>query len=465
MDHLLHVGLNIGRTIQGTNDGRTRNCLKVDALRPSRFLARMPSTSAAYRLCVHLGFAAARPLGAFDQKTRRGVSLRAGAVARIVAWAAAARDTARPLAWFHAPSVGEGLQARAVLEVFRRRHPDWQVAYTYFSPSAERFAQGLGADIAEVLPADRAGDVDAALEALRPRLLVFTKLDLWPELATRAAAHGVRVALVAGTVRAGSGRLRWPVRALLAPGYAALARAGAIAADDAARLEALGVPRERLTVTGDPRHDSVQARVRAVPPDDPLLRFGGAPTLVAGSTWLPDEDVLLAAFRAVRTRHPAARLVLVPHEPNEPALLRIERQAAALSLPAPVRLSAAEGPVPLLLVDRVGVLATLYGAGTCAYVGGGFGRAGLHSVLEPAAWGLPVAFGPRWRESRDATDLLREKAAVEVQTAADIEQRWTEWIEDEAGRLGQGARARALVTRGAGAAERSADLLDELLRG
>jgi 3-deoxy-D-manno-octulosonic-acid transferase len=423
----------------------------------------MPPTSVAYRLFIHLGFGAVRPLAAFDAKARRGLSLRAGAVARLAAWAAGARDRTRPLAWFHAPSVGEGLQARAVLEAFRRRHPDWQFAYTFFSPSAERFAHGLDVDIAEILPADRVADIDGALDALGPDLLVFTKLDLWPELATRAAARGTRVALVAGTVRPGSGRLRWPVRALLAPGYGALARVGAIADDDAARLAALGVPRERITVTGDPRHDSARARVRAVPPDDPLLRFGGAPTLVAGSTWPPDEDVLLTAFRGVRARHPAAQLILVPHEPHAEALARIERQAAALALPAPVRLSAATGPVPLLLVDRMGALATLYGAGTCAWVGGGFGRAGLHSVLEPAAWGLPVAFGPNWRESRDAVDLMHEEAAVEVTAAEALERQWLRWIEDDGERQRQGARAAALVARGAGAAERSADLLDELL--
>ena len=424
----------------------------------------MPPTSVAYRLFIHLGFSAVRPLGAFDAKVRRGLSLRAGAVARLAAWAASARDVSRPLAWFHAPSVGEGLQARAVLEAFRRRHPDWQLAYTFFSPSAERFAHGLGVDIAEILPADRAADVDAALDALRPGLLVFTKLDLWPELATRAAARGTRVALVAGTVRPGSGRIRWPVRTLLAPGYTALARAGAIADADAARLAALGVPPERIVVTGDPRHDSVQARVRAVTLDDPLLRFGGAPTLVAGSTWPPDDDVLLTAFRGVRARHPHARLLLVPHEPHAAALLRIERQAARLGLPAPVRLSAATDAVPFLLVDRVGVLATLYGAGTCAWVGGGFGRAGLHSVLEPAAWGLPIGFGPNWRESRDAIDLVHENAAVAVTTAAALERQWLAWIEDDAARRRQGARGAVLVARGAGAAERSADLLDELLR-
>src|SRR6476661_1912886 len=86
--------------------------------------------------------------------------------------------------------------------------------------------------------------------------------------------------------------------------------------------------------------------------------------------------------------------------------------ATRCSRSAPARLSAATGAVPLLVVDRVGALATLYGAGTMAYVGGGFGRAGLHSVLEPAAWGVPVAFGPRWRDSRDAALLLEAGAAT-----------------------------------------------------
>ena len=102
-----------------------------------------------------------------------------------------------------------------------------------------------------------------------------------------------------------------------------------------------------------------------------------------------------------------------------------------------MRLSAATAPAPLILVDRVGVLATLYGAGTMAYVGGGFGRAGLHSVLEPAAWGLPVAFGPRWRESRDAALLLEAGAAEALdgrRSAAgeELYRIWSGWIEDEA---------------------------------
>ncbi len=176
--------------------------------------------------------------------------------------------------------------------------------------------------------------VGALLEALLPDLLVFSKLDLWPELATRAANRGVTVAMVAGTVSAGSGRLRWPARQLLAPGYASVAAAGAIAEADAARLVSLGVPASAIRVLGDPRFDSAAARVRSTMPDDPLLRFGrGAPTLVAGSTWPGDEAVLLDTFSAISAARPDARLIVVPHEPTPAHLAGLDARAARARLP------------------------------------------------------------------------------------------------------------------------------------
>jgi 3-deoxy-D-manno-octulosonic-acid transferase len=270
-------------------------------------------------------------------------------------------------------------------------------------------------------------------------------------------------------VSPGSSRLRWPARALLRAGYAAVGAAAAVSGEDAERLARLGVSPDRIRILGDPRYDSVVERIAGVSESEPLLRFGrGAPTLVAGSTWPEDEAVLLAAFGRVRTTHPTARLVLVPHEPTERHLLAAERAAARLRLPAPLRLSRSEDPVPLLLVDRVGVLARLYGAGSMAYVGGGFGRAGLHSVLEPAAWGLPVSFGPRWGESRDAAALLQAGAARALtgQGGAAVEELvgiWSGWIERAAERETEGKRAKSLVERGRGASARSAELLTGLI--
>jgi 3-deoxy-D-manno-octulosonic-acid transferase len=139
-----------------------------------------------------------------------------------------------------------------------------------------------------------------------------------------------------------------------------------------------------------------------------------------------------------------------------------------LGLPEPTRLSVAEASPPLLLVDRVGILAQLYGAGTMAYVGGGFGRAGLHSVLEPAAWSLPVAFGPRWQNSRDASLLLNAGAAVALPltrhaAARALHSTWEGWLGDEAGRQAQGRQAREVVESGMGASDRTAAMLDDLI--
>lgn len=367
----------------------------------------------------------------------------------------------------HAPSVGEGLQAASVLAALRSRVPGAQVVYTHFSPSAERFARHVPADIADYLPYDTPGAAAALLDALRPDLLVFAKLDLWPELASAAGDRGIDVAIIAATVRPHSGRLRAPARALLRPGYEAVTAAAAVSHSDRDGLVALGVRVERIRVVGDPRADSVLSRISNIPPNAPLLRFGaGAPTIVAGSTWPADEDVLLPAFARLRRRDPSVRLIVVPHEPTERHVTRIQRSARRLGLPRPVRLSAADGPAPLMVVDRVGALATLYGAGIMAYVGGGFGKAGLHSVLEPAAWRLPVVFGPEWGESRDARLLIEARGAAglsEREPASQLVRWWSTWLEDELSRAEAGARAHEAVVREAGASERSAEILAGLL--
>jgi 3-deoxy-D-manno-octulosonic-acid transferase len=429
----------------------------------------MPSTPVAYRIAARLGGALAPALSPLSVKLATGHRGRRDAGRRLAAWAGRWRDPSRPLVWFHAASVGEGLQAESVLLDLRHLHPETQSVYTHYSPSAEALARRLPVDVADYLPYDLPSVVEHLLASLTPSLIVFAKLDLWPELATRAASRGVTVAIVAATVSPGSGRLRWPVRALLRQGYRAVSLAAAVSEEDAGRLTRLGVAPERIRVLGDPRFDSVVRRISEIDREEPLLRFGhGAPTMVAGSTWPGDEAVLLAAFARVRAHRPDARLILVPHEPTAAHLVASEEAALGAGLPSPVRLSAASGPVPLLLVDRVGVLATLYGAGSMAYVGGGYGRAGLHSVLEPAAWGLSVAFGPRWRESRDAALLLEAGAAEALTTdrAASGEELfriWRGWIEDEGRRARQGEQASRVVERGRGASRRSAEMLGEAI--
>jgi 3-deoxy-D-manno-octulosonic-acid transferase len=409
------------------------------------------------------GVAAIVPAG--EHKLLRTLRARRGVRARYAAWGATGRDPRRPLLWLHAPSVGEGLQARPVLELAREHRPHLQLAYTFFSPSAERFAHGLTADFADYLPFDTAGDMRAAIDALRPSALVFSKLDVWPVLVREAAARGVVTGLVSATLAEGSSRLHGPAARLLRDAYARLALVGAIGAEDAERLVTLGVPRDAVRVTGDTRYDQVWARATSVDRAGPLLSSlaSDRPTLVAGSTWPADERELLPAWLAVRAHAPTARLIVAPHEPTSTHLAPIERWAGGAGLRL-ARLSAPDaGDADVLLVDRVGVLGELYALADAAYVGGGFHAAGLHSVLEPAAFGAPVLFGPRFTNSRDARLLLDGGGGRTARDARSLAAILCAWLTEPATRAESGRHARGLVEAGLGAAERSWSLVAELL--
>lgn len=423
-------------------------------------------TSLTYRALARVAFAALPLAAPFSAKLRGGLAGRRAGGRKLRDWAAVHGDRSRPLLWFHAPSVGEGLQARAVLEALRPRHPEWQVAFTHFSPSAESSAATQPADVQGYLPADLPADVDAALDALAPSALVFVKLDVWPELATRAASRGTPVLLVAATVSPVSRRTGWPARSLTRPAYEAITRAGAIADDDAERLVSLGVERDRIAITGDPRFDSVATMVRSAAQEAPVLARTTRGTLVAGSTWGADEAVLLEAFAIVRKNRPDARLVVVPHEPTPAHLDAVDQLAIRNGLPRPVRLGATRGDEGFVVVDRVGVLARLYGVGDIAYVGGGFGRAGLHSVLEPAAWGVPVIFGPNWKSSREAGLLIDAGGGYSLPgraAAAHLAGRWLDWLINDKSHGEAGAKALNVVQSGLGGAEANARLVEEAI--
>ena len=402
-----------------------------------------------------------------EAKLLRALRARRGIRTRYASWARAGRDLTRPLLWMHAPSVGEGLQARPVLQLARAERPDVQLAYTFFSPSAASFARGLSVDFADYLPFDTKGEARAALESLAPRALVFSKLDVWPTLAREAASRGVRLGLVSATLAEGSSRRRGVAARLLTDAYARLDAIGAIDPDDAERLVALGVRRDRVSVTGDTRYDQVWARVSAV---DRAKGFVAAlasdrPTLVAGSTWPADERPLLAAWARVRAAVPEARLIIAPHEPTEPHLGPVERWASGTRQRAS-RLGAEDAATAdVIVVDRVGVLGDLYALASVAYVGGGFHAAGLHSVLEPAAFGVPVVFGPRFANSRDAGLLIANGGGVSESTESGLESRVREWLMNDASRVAAGSAARELVRSGLGAAERSWRLVARLLDG
>jgi 3-deoxy-D-manno-octulosonic-acid transferase len=417
-----------------------------------------------YALAGTLAHAFVRVVPGGDSKFRRGLSARRGIVERYERWSSTSRDPARPLLWVHAPSVGEGLQAQPVIELVRARRPDVQIAYTFYSPSAEQLSRSLKVDFADYLPFDTSPDADAIIAALRPSALIFSKLDIWPALTERAAAARVPVGVISATLAESSGRRGLFARALLADAYHSIERVGAIDEEDAEHFRQLGVRPDRVEVTGDTRYDQVWTR--AARPPLPLVQSlrSSRPTLVAGSTWPADERHLFAAWSKVLEKIPDARLVIAPHELT-PGFFK----TVGGSLPGHrnlryARIDAHDAPdADVVVVDRYGILGDLYALADVAYVGGGFHSAGLHSVLEPAAFGAPVLFGPRNDKSRDARKLVEAGGGAVVTGEVDLAIRLSEWLGSLPARDSAGNAARAMVQQGTGAAERSFALISALL--
>lgn len=404
-------------------------------------------------------------------KLAQSLRARRGLLDRIRARAAEVRDPSRPLIWLHAPSVGEGLQARPVAHALRLAHPDWQFAYTYFSPSAERFAESVGADVTDYLPFDTVRDADAMLDALKPTALVFVKLDVWPVLVERAVARRIPVGLLSATLSPASGRLGFFSRLALNDAYASLATVGAIDAANGERLLQLGVRANVVRVTGDTRFDQVWARAESVDRTSPLLSLltSARPTLVAGSTWPADDAVLFDAWLAVRRAVPTARLIIAPHEPTAAHIEPLETWARKHKLRAlrlsvlEERSSSTDAEADMIILDRVGILGEVYAVASAAFVGGGFHSAGLHSVIEPAAFGVPVAFGPRHQMSREAGLLLKAGGAAAVRTSRALAEVLTQWLADRNKREREGQRARDVVRIELGATARSVALVEDLI--
>ena len=409
-------------------------------------------------------------------KLARGLRGRRDAHERLAAAATALAD--RPVVWVHASSVGESLQARAVIDVLRGRMPGLQVVFTFFSPSAEAVRESFPADVSSCLPWDLPEVMGPVLDALQPSVIVFTQREVWPTLAEEAAARGVPTVLIAGTMPQGAGRLSGPGRILLGPAFRSLRTIAAVSKEDGDRFGLLDVRHDRVTVTGDPGIDGARDRVARADRGAPhMCVFGaghqpaGGPILVAGSTWPSDEAVLFPALARVRLMVLDLRVILAPHEPEGYDFAELGRKLAADGwtpallgeIEGSEATSGAEGGADAILVDRSGVLADLYTLASVAYVGGGFHRGGLHSVVEPAAVGVPVLIGPRYQGSVHATRLLAAGGGRAVADADSLAHVLQEWLEAPKKNEERGQLAMDYIENHRGAAEYTADLITQFV--
>lgn len=312
--------------------------------------------------------------------------------------------------WFHCASLGEFEQGRPLIEAIRKEYPRFKIMLTFFSPSGYEVRKKYPlADYVGYLPADTPRNAALFLDILRPEAVFFVKYEFWYNYIAQLKSREIPLYLVSGIFRKEQmffSRMPWGgwFREMLKSFTRLFVQDEA----SAALLSSIGI--SRFTVSGDTRFDRVAAIANSSQPLPVVDKFSeGKPLLVAGSTWKPDEELLVPFLNS---RH-GWKFILVPHEVNAP---NINRLTALLKKPwvlwSQVREEEAKD-YEVLVVDKVGLLSSLYKYGTYAYIGGGFG-VGIHNILEAATFGLPIFFGPNYRKFREACQLTGMGGAFPV---------------------------------------------------
>jgi len=411
-----------------------------------------------------------RVLSPFRPKISQGLAGRAGTFDEIQHYLESRPKGARSGGgiWFHGTSVGEFLQAVPLMLRLKAARPERPVWFSFFSPSVEERARAFkGCDLAFYLPEDTRWAMRRLVTLLRPGLMVFSKFDLWRNVITECRAAGVPTAVTAATLSPDSGRLSGLSGAFHRSFYRHLELVCAISDQDGGSFARLGVPRERIVTTGDTRFDQTWERAAKVRPDDPLVEpfhgWGGRTVFALGSTWPTDEEHVLPAVAALATSHPELRFVLVPHETTPEHLENLRRFLNGQGLSYESYSSFGAGTesrkrvapeTRAVVIDRVGVLAAVYRAASLVYVGGSFGK-GVHNVMEPACFGLPVIFGPKHLNSYEARLMLAAGGAFAVDSSAAAVDAVEKILADPEACKQAGAAAQGVVRDNLGATERT----------
>jgi 3-deoxy-D-manno-octulosonic-acid transferase len=374
----------------------------------------------------------------------------------------------RPL-WLHAVSVGEAGVAATLARALPSEVP---LVVTTVTPTGQERARTLfrdlpGTEIA-YLPFELGFAVRRFFDRFQPRALVLVEGDYWPLVLSEARRRGLPVAVVNGRVGdRGFARMR-SLRPFLGPLFSGIDRFGVQSAQDRDRLAELGIPPERLQVTGNLKYESPEPAVK--PELEERLRelAAGRPLLLAGSTMAGEEAAVLDAFGRLGGGG-RALLVLAPRHPERweevwgmLAEMKAARRSEALTPRPP--LPEGEGGTDVVLLDSLGELAGLYRIAAGAFIGGTLVPTGGHNPLEPARFGVPVAVGPSMHNFRDMAEQFdRARAWRRVAGAGELAAAWGEWIGSPETAREQGERGLRLLEENRGALARTIEMLAPLL--
>jgi 3-deoxy-D-manno-octulosonic-acid transferase len=350
--------------------------------------------------------------------------------------------------WIHCSSLGEFEQGRPIIEEIKKQHPEFKIVLTFFSPSGFEIRKNYSeADCVEYLPADFPANARKFIKIVRPEFVIFVKYEFWNNYITELSNKNISLYLVSGIFRPGQHFFRW---------YGGffrdiLRKFEKIFVQDQQSLDLLaGIGLHNIVRAGDTRFDRV-VRISGTARDIPQIEQfrNGEKLLLAGSSWKKDEEIIAKYINMYPAR---MKWVFAPHEIDKPNIDRLEKllnvKTVRFSLFNTGALDAR-----VLIIDNIGMLSSAYKYAYIAAIGGGFGK-GIHNILEPACWKIPVIFGPNYKKFREAVDLINEKGAISFDSYENFSEILNKLISEEVFYLKAGDTAGQYIVKNTGATER-----------
>ena len=376
-----------------------------------------------------------------------------------------------PRIWLHAVSVGEVRAAQAIINALSRRLPRAGIILSTTTPHGQQAArEALGSKVTCVFaPLDFTLSVRKALLTFRPHVLVCLETEIWPNWLMTAHRLGIPTAIVNGRISARSIRAYRKARPLIHAVLNSISALSMIHDADAGRMLELGAPAEKISVNGNAKFDLLLEQIQHADIEGLKKRYGiklNQPVLVAGSTRGTEPEMMLNVYRQIVSAFPDFLLIIVPRHVEKSPEIKAGVLARGLACQLRTELESAGvyRSASVVVVDTMGELQSLYGIATVVFCGGSMVPLGGQNILEAAAWGKPVLYGPSMEDFPDAGELLeKNNAAVQVADEAELAEKILYYLSNPDAADALGDRARQVSMTCGGAAERHAEVICGLL--
>lgn len=396
-----------------------------------------------YNIAIYITWQLLKITAIFNNKIQSFVAGRRGAFAEL-SEKIAINDN---VIWVHCASLGEFEQGRPLIENIRSKYPTYKVVLTFFSPSGYEIQKNYSlANVITYLPIDTVSNAKKFLDLVNPKMAIFVKYEFWPNLLRELDRNNIDTILVSGIFRKQQVFFKW-FGSWMRKSLKSFSYFFVQDVNSQELLNSIGI--ENVTESGDTRFD----RVYSIKEQDIQLDFmtsfkQNKTLLVAGSTWKEDEEIIVDYLNTCK--YADVKFVIAPHNINANEINKlkksIDKKVILYSELEKGEVSEAE----VFIVDTIGLLTKIYKYADIAYVGGAF-ETGLHNVLEPATFGIPIVIGPKYDKFNEAVELVKLKGCIPVKDYGEFQEILNTFLSDPKLRLEKGKIAEDYIANNTGA--------------